>query len=230
MKKKWFTLVELLIVIGIRWILTTVLFRVYTTISQISFKIQNNKIVYQQVNFLQNYIQNFLNWSKIDYSIYQNINQSFEKKPNFQNIDNQLDEQTAQYLQNKIYLTDWFTNIIHLTGKNSIWLFQTWNCIDFTWNKKAFSNKIKNQNCRLQIIINWQKDNITNPDNTYLSNFIFKILPNKYYKWDVVEFFKNPQDWQTQWLFVYWTLYIKNRSDNRLSNSKQQFQYFYEIN
>lgn len=69
-KLKAFTLLEILIVLVITGMLFAVLFRVYITISQITFRVQEQKYVNEELLFLSESLQNFSNRNKIDYSKY----------------------------------------------------------------------------------------------------------------------------------------------------------------
>lgn len=71
MKKiRAFTLLEILIVLVITGMLFAVLFRVYITISQITFRVQEQKYVNEELLFLSESLQNFSNRNKIDYTEY----------------------------------------------------------------------------------------------------------------------------------------------------------------
>lgn len=72
--QKAFTLIEILMVTAIVGILAGVLFKTYVTISQISFKVEQQKYVNQELLFVSETLQNFANRNKIDYSMYNHLN------------------------------------------------------------------------------------------------------------------------------------------------------------
>jgi len=68
--KKAFTLIELLIVIVILGILTFVLFSAYNKISEISFRVEQERRVNEELLFLSEVLQNFANRNSIDFDQY----------------------------------------------------------------------------------------------------------------------------------------------------------------
>jgi prepilin-type N-terminal cleavage/methylation domain-containing protein len=70
MKKKAFTLIEILIVLFIVGMLIGIMFKVYTTVAQIAFRVEQQKNVNQELLFMSEILQNFSNRNKIDYSKY----------------------------------------------------------------------------------------------------------------------------------------------------------------
>lgn len=70
--KKAFTLIELMIVICILAILTFVLFSAYNKISEISFRVEQERKVNEELLFLSEVLQNFANRNSIDFEKYNN--------------------------------------------------------------------------------------------------------------------------------------------------------------
>jgi type II secretory pathway pseudopilin PulG len=70
---KWFTLIETLIVVVIIWILAVILMKTYTFVSEISFRIQQEKNVTQETLFLSQIIQNLSDKNSIDYDKYWSV-------------------------------------------------------------------------------------------------------------------------------------------------------------
>lgn len=70
MKKKAFTLIELLIVICILGMFVWILFKTYTTISEISFKVEQEKKVNEEFLFVSQILQNFASRDDIDFERY----------------------------------------------------------------------------------------------------------------------------------------------------------------
>jgi type II secretory pathway pseudopilin PulG len=72
--QKAFTLIEIVLVTLIVWLLAWVLFKTYITISQISFRVEQQKIVNQELLFISEIMQNFANRNQIDYEKYTDLN------------------------------------------------------------------------------------------------------------------------------------------------------------
>ena len=70
LNKKAFTLIEMVLVVLIVWLLTWILFKTYITMSKISFRVEQQKIVNQELLFVTEALQNLSNRNNIDYSRY----------------------------------------------------------------------------------------------------------------------------------------------------------------
>lgn len=68
--KKWFTLIELVIVMAIIGILSVILLKTYTWITQMTFRVQQTKNVHQEALHLAQVMQNFADNNAIDFSAY----------------------------------------------------------------------------------------------------------------------------------------------------------------
>ena len=71
MKKNWFTLAEILIVVILFWILAGIIMKTYTTISQVSFRIQQEKEIAKEALVLSQVLDNLAQSTTIDYNQYQ---------------------------------------------------------------------------------------------------------------------------------------------------------------
>jgi hypothetical protein len=69
-KSSWFTLVEILIVLVLVGILTTILFKSYTWVSETAFRVQQTKRVHQETLSLSQILQNFVDRNTLDYTKY----------------------------------------------------------------------------------------------------------------------------------------------------------------
>jgi len=149
-KSKWFTLIETLIVVVIIWILSIILMKTYTFISEISFRIQQEKNITQEILFLSQVIQNLSDRNSIDYQKYIN---------NF----------WTWYLTSN----SGFVDILYLSGQDwNIEINSSWNCIQPWENIVTWGNE-----CYIQLIKNWIISTITNPQMIYISKTIFRIIP-----------------------------------------------------
>lgn len=70
MKKKAFTLIEVLIAIIIAAVLFTLVFRAYVNITQISARLENEKKLNAEITFLTETVQNIADIYQIDYNAY----------------------------------------------------------------------------------------------------------------------------------------------------------------
>ena len=71
MKKNWFTLAEILIVVILFWMLAGIIIKTYTTISQVSFRLQQEKEIAKEALVLSQVLDNLAQSTTIDYEKYQ---------------------------------------------------------------------------------------------------------------------------------------------------------------
>lgn len=161
MKKKAFTLLEMLIVIVILWIFSGVLFRTYNIISDISFRIEQQRKVNEELLFLSEILQNFANRNSIDFDAYEH-----------------------DWLSELINL-HWFTGVLYLSWEDwKFHIYSSWECVEFS---QLPSTSQLWSGCSLYL----QKDNdLENPDpikltdwSVYFTRAKFKIIPysDKYF-------------------------------------------------
>lgn len=75
-KKLWFTLLELLISIGIIGILFVILFRAYTSISQVTFRVQQAKNIQQEMIRIAQTLQNIADNNSINFEAYSGLQET----------------------------------------------------------------------------------------------------------------------------------------------------------
>jgi len=146
--KRAFTLLEILMVVLIVWILVWVLFKVYITMSQISFRVEQQKIVNQELLFVSEVVQNFANRNNIDYDKY--------------NTD--------------LISTDGISDMLYLTwddGEFSI--YATGDCVSL--DQDILSENL-NSGCNLVMKkwSEWNEVKLTH-DWVYVTKTLFKIVP-----------------------------------------------------
>lgn len=73
MKRKAFTLVEILIVLVIFWMLSGIMLRTYSTISQVSFRIGQDKELAKESLILSQVLDNIAQTATIDYDAYSTL-------------------------------------------------------------------------------------------------------------------------------------------------------------
>ncbi len=112
MKKNLFTLIEILISLIIIWILVVLLFKIYVTIGNINLKLENEKILQNELMYFNYFITQIFDKTNIDYSKYSNLN-------------------ITNWLTWKLYLSwNWY----------NISIYQTWNCMLTDWKEIKYKN------------------------------------------------------------------------------------------
>ena len=146
--KKAFTLVEILMVVLIVWILVWVLFKVYITMSQISFRVEQQKIVNQELLFTSEIFQNFANRNTIDYSKYG------------------MDLVESKGFDEILYLTweDW-----------ELAIYTTGSCVSL-WEEIFQENLNSGCNLVMKKGVDWSEIKLTH-DLVYTTKALFKIVP-----------------------------------------------------
>lgn len=159
MKKKWFTLLELLIVMAILGILFTMLLNTYNRISTMVFRVQQEKEVNQEILQISQIVQNFSDRNTIDYSKYSGIN------------NEELDQDWGASLVD----TDWITDILYLSGQDGqMSIFSSGDCLDPA-EEYVFTGV--GSWCSLYMMVSGTVMHITNPNKIMISKAIFKIIP-----------------------------------------------------
>ena len=109
---KAFTLIEILMVTLIVGLLAWVLFKTYVTISQISFRVEQQKYVNQELLFVSETLQNFANRNKINYDKYWDLNQ-----------------------------VNWVVDVLYMTWEDgSFSIYSQWSCVWL--NEKPLPNDL----------------------------------------------------------------------------------------
>ncbi len=158
MKKKWMTLIETVIVVVIIWMLSTILVRSYIQISQISFRVEQEKNVTQEILLLSEVLQNYSDRNTLDYEKYKELG--------------------LTYLKSNEGLTD----TLFLTGiDGNITITTEWDGCLAPWEDIILDNDgkktIQEWECRVTIKQNDRKFNITNPKKVRVTQLRFKIIP-----------------------------------------------------
>lgn len=91
-KVSWFTLIELVIVMVIIGMLSVILLRTYTWITEITFRVQQTKNIHQETLHLAQVMQNFADNNTIDFEQY----------------------------NNRLSDTQWIVSTLYLTGKDRV--------------------------------------------------------------------------------------------------------------
>ena len=199
--KKAFTLIELLIVICILGIFSVVLFRTYKTISDIAFRVEQQKKVNEEFLFVSEVLQNFANRNSIDFDRY----------------------------GESLSSTKWFVKNLYLSWEDGkIEIYSSWICADFS-QVPDFSQL--QSWCSLFVKVDEGTPVKLTSDSVYFSQVKFKVIPysDSYFEW--VECKTNyfacvNDDWF--WLFV--DIYPRRYSDDLWSNDVHLLvQHFFNI-
>ena len=179
----------MLIVICILGVFSVVLFRTYKTISDISFRVEQQKNVNEEFLFVSEVLQNFANRNSIDFAKY---NESLSSSA-------------------------WFTKRLYLTWEDwNIEIYSSWNCVEFS-ETPDFSNL--QSWCSLFVKINDSAPVQLTDDSVYFSQAKFKIIPysDSYFESAACNtnyFACINDDWF--WLFV--DIYPKHYTDDLWAN------------
>ena len=145
--KKAFTLIELLIVIVILGILTLVLFSAYNKISEISFRVEQERKVNEELLFLSEVLQNFANRNSIDFNKY------------------------GSGLAN----SKWFTWILYLSWEDGQFsIYTSWNCVNYS---EAPTHENLDGGCSFFFKDDEKEPVQLTNDSVYFSHSRFKIIP-----------------------------------------------------
>ena len=184
-KLKWFTLIEMLIVMIIIWILAVVLTESYLTISRVALRVEQQKNLSEESLVLTQIFQAISDEATIDYEAYSN---------------------------NHINLaaTAWFTDILYLTWEQRSWtsIYTYGNCLKLD---QILNNDESIQNyswCELILEQNG-KTSLVSPWKVILSESVFRIIPynsdDYYFKnsWtDIITNLHQPAFWMFTHLYA----------------------------
>lgn len=168
-KLKWFTLIEMLIVMVIIGILAVVLTESYITISKMALKIEQEKNISEESLMLTQIFQSISDEATIDYEKY----------------------------ESSLSGSNWFTWVLYLSWEHRSWtsIYSTWNCLDLdqsiridenwnqTWDIKEYTW------CTLVLDKDWDTTPLLATNWKVIpSKVMFKIIPydsdTNYFTWD----------------------------------------------
>ena len=168
MKNKAFTLVEILIVVWLFWLLSGIILQTYTTISRISYRIQQEKEIAKEALVFTQVLENLAQTTTIDYS----------KHPYW-------DLQASDGMVSELYLKDEKNQgiTINTTGdcfqaselrkEKENWLSSELLPVE---NEETLKN-IRNSNCKLILEKDWEKITLLDSKKFNISQAQFKIIP-----------------------------------------------------
>lgn len=213
-KLKWFTLIEMLIVMVIIGILAVVLTESYITISKMALKIEQEKNISEESLMLTQIFQSISDEATIDY-----------------------DEYTGS-LNNDSY---WFTWILYLTWEQRSWtkIYSTWNCLDLDQSIRIDENgnqigDIREYTwCSLVLEKEWEITPLLSTNWKVIpSKVMFKIIP---YDSDT-NYFDNPnatnviRNLHQPWFRVFIHLYAPLYQPTWTNKIDEPLQLFFNLN
>lgn len=164
MKNKAFTLVEILIVVWLFWLLSGIILQTYTTISRISYRIQQEKEIAKEALVLTQVLENLAQTTTIDYS---------------------------EYKYSKLQTSEGMVSELHLKDENNqgISINTTGTCFQASElreqkqlellpveNEKTLKT-IRNSNCKLILKKNKEEIALLDSKKFNISQAQFKIIP-----------------------------------------------------
>ena len=162
MKNKAFTLVEILIVVWLFWLLSGIILQTYTTISRISYRIQQEKEIAKEALVLTQVLENLAQTTTIDYSEY--------KYPKLQRSEGIVSE---------LHLKDEKNQGISINTTGAC--FQASKLRDQKENWSSSEEEtlktIRNSDCKLILEKNWEKITLLDSKKFNISQAQFKIIP-----------------------------------------------------
>lgn len=203
--KKAFTLIELLIVICILGILTVVLFSAYNKISDISFRVEQERKVNEELLFLSEILQNFANRNSID----------------FEKYNNDLSSSSG------------FTDILYLSWEDEKFsIYTTWACVPYTTvpSEDDFDGW-----CSFYFKQEWKDPIQLTNDSVYFTSVKFKIIPysNNYFSSEEntapceTNYFACVND---DWFWLFTDIYPRHYNERIWSNNVHiLIQHFFNI-
>ena len=170
MKNKAFTLVEILIVVWLFWLLSGIILQTYTTISRISYRIQQEKEIAKEALVLTQVLENLAQTTTIDYSEY--------KYPKLQRSEGIVSELHLKDENNQgitINTTGTCFQASELRKEKENWSSSEPELLPME-NEGTLKN-IRNSNCKLILEKNREKITLLDSKKFNISQAQFKIIP-----------------------------------------------------
>ena len=219
MKKNWFTLAEILIVVILFWMLAGIIIKTYTTISQVSFRLQQEKEIAKEALVLYQVLDNLAQSTTIDYK---------------------------RYKSSDLVANNGVVDTLYLSGDTGKYQISSINtCLtDQEFDEQAEKSEPKTENqkeetpCQLSLTgttKDWETSHLLlDGKNFKLSKMQFKIIPF-IWKEDLKKNLKKnlasdtPQDWKPAF-WILGTLYSNYYNpQKRTNNISLPLQFFFSL-
>ena len=172
MKNKAFTLVEILIVVWLFWLLSGIILQTYTTISRISYRIQQEKEIAKEALVLTQVLENLAQTTTIDYS-----------KPEY----SYSDLQSSGGIVSELHLKDEKNQGITINTTGTCFQASELRKEKENWSSSEFEllpveneetlKTIRDSNCKLILEKSWEKITLLDSKKFNISQAQFKIIP-----------------------------------------------------
>lgn len=164
MKNKAFTLVEILIVVWLFWLLSGIILQTYTTISRISYRIQQEKEIAKEALVLTQVLENLAQTTTIDYSKY-----SYSDLQSSGGIVSELHLKDENNQKITINTTGACFQASELREQKQLELLPV--------EKEGTLKNIRNSNCKLILKKNKEEITLLDSKKFNISQAQFKIIP-----------------------------------------------------
>lgn len=164
MKNKAFTLVEILIVVWLFWLLSGIILQTYTTISRISYRIQQEKEIAKEALVLTQVLENLAQTTTINYSEY-----SYSALQSSGGIVSELYLKDEKNQGITINTTGTCFQASELREQKQLELLPV--------EKEETLKTIRNSNCKLILEKNWKGITLLDSKKFNISQAQFKIIP-----------------------------------------------------
>ena len=162
MKNKAFTLIEILIVVWLFWLLSGIILQTYTTISRISYRIQQEKEIAKEALVLTQVLENLAQTTTIDYSKYR-----------------YSDLQSSGGMVSELHLKDENNQGITINTTGTCFQASELREQKENWSssEEEILKTIRNSNCKLILEKNWKEIKLLDSKKFNISQAQFKIIP-----------------------------------------------------
>ena len=218
---KWFTLLEMMIVMVIIWILAVVLTESYTTISRTALKIEQEKNLSEESLILTQVFQAISDEATIDYDAYSG---------------NGINLSTTSWFTDILYLTwwQWSWTSIYTTGGNNCLDLDNDFSVDGYGNYPDISERIQNALSGCELILEqwWEKTSLISNWKVITSKVMFKVIPydsdENYFNSDDGWIAINNVHQPAFWMFIH--LYAPFYQPTWTNKIDQPLQLFFNLN
>ncbi len=209
MKRKWMTLLELVIVMAILGILFVLLLRTYNRISTMVFRVQQEKEVAQEILQISQTVQNLADRNAIDYTKYSGVGNTWEEM--------------------SLVSTDGITSVLYLSGLDGqVTLYTTGDCLSPSI-EYAFTGAWSW--CSLFVDVWGKTRELINSKKVLISEVVFKIIPyaseQQYIDTDNLCAGNYLQCLNSPWFRMIFTAYSVNYWTQRATHVRVPFQQFF---
>ena len=172
MKNKAFTLVEILIVVWLFWLLSGIILQTYTTISRISYRIQQEKEIAKEALVLTQVLENLAQTTTIDYSKSEYSNSALQSSGG---IVSELHLKDEKNQRKTINTTGACFQASKLRKEKENWSSSEFELLPEE-NEETLKT-IRNSNCKLILKKNKEEITLLDSKKFNISQAQFKIIP-----------------------------------------------------